>query len=100
MNKKSKIDWDNIKIRIVPADRDHPNAGNPYAKLSSKEREKAIVSVSAKIWIRYNRAKLSGKQDVAATANQLPKEDTNTVPVKTTVPEPTVTLVSTPAATD
>ena len=99
MNKKSKIDWGSIKIRIVPADKDHPNEGNPYAKLSPKEREKAIVSVSAKIWVRHIRAKSSGKQ-VVATGEQLPGKDINTVPVKPTEPELTGTPALTPAATD
>jgi hypothetical protein len=64
--RKSKIDWASIKIRVVHADKDHPNDGNPYAKLSPKEREKAIVSASARIWIRHIRAKVSGAK-VAAT---------------------------------
>jgi len=53
--KRSKIDWSNIKISIVPAEMDHPNDRNPYARLSQKERKKAIVSASAKIWVRHIR---------------------------------------------
>lgn len=53
--KRSKIDWNRIKIRIVPVDTDHPNERNPYAKLSPGEREKAIVSAFAKIWCRHIR---------------------------------------------
>jgi len=41
--RKSKIDWASIKIRVVHADKDHPNDGNPYAKLSPKERESHCV---------------------------------------------------------
>lgn len=53
MNKGTKIDWDNIKINIVPADREHPNELNPYAKLSATERERTIVSLCGKIWARH-----------------------------------------------
>ena len=78
----SKIDWGSIKIRVVPAGRDHPNEGNPYAKFSSREREAAIVSVSAKIWTRHIRAKLScGKVIIP----------------NTTKPEPILPHASTPA---
>ena len=56
---KLKIDWSSIKVKIVSADKDHPNPGNPYATLSPKEREKMIVSLSAKIWVRHVRSKLS-----------------------------------------
>ena len=56
---RRKIDWSSIKVKIVSADKDHPNPSNPYAKLSPKEREKGIVSLCAKIWVRHIRAKLS-----------------------------------------
>ncbi len=55
---KSRIDWDNIKIKIVSADKEHPNELNPYAKLSAKEREQAIVSVCGRIWVRSIKEKL------------------------------------------
>ena len=50
--KRQKIDWDNIKINIVPADKDNPNPYNPCCGLSKAERERRIVSISAKIWAR------------------------------------------------
>ena len=55
---KIRIDWDNIKVRIVSVDKEHPNELNPYAKLSAKEREQAIVSVCGKIWARAMKEKL------------------------------------------
>jgi len=55
---KSRIDWDNIKIKIVSVDKEHPNELNPYAKLSAKEREQAIVSVCGRIWARSIKEKL------------------------------------------
>lgn len=56
---RKKIDWSSIRVKIVSADKDHPNEGNPYTKFSPKEREKAIVSLSVRIWVRHVRAKLS-----------------------------------------
>ena len=56
--KRQKIDWDNIKITIVPADKENPNPLNPYAKLSRKEREREIVSIAARIWARSTRQKV------------------------------------------
>jgi len=55
---KIRIDWNNIKIKIVPADKEYPNELNPYVKLSAKEREQAIVSVCGRIWARSIKEKL------------------------------------------
>ena len=54
---KTKIDWDNIKVRIVSAGREHPNEHNLYARLSNKEREQAIVSTCGRIWARHIKEK-------------------------------------------
>jgi hypothetical protein len=50
--KRHRIDWDNIKITIVPADKDNPNPLNPYARMSPEEREEAIISKSAEILVQ------------------------------------------------
>ena len=55
---KTRIDWDNIKVRIVSAGREHPNEHNPYARLSDNEREQAIVSMCGRIWARHIKEKL------------------------------------------
>ena len=54
---KSRIDWSTIKVRIVSADRDHPNGLNPYAGLSAKERERLMVSICGRIWARHIKEK-------------------------------------------
>ena len=87
MEKRSKIDWAAIKITIVTADKNHPNELNPYSRLSPRERERVIVSASAKIWVRHIRAKLSEKNNSAAQA-------------KIIEPEPTLPPASTPAEVD
>ena len=53
MNKRTKIDWDNIKVTLVPANKEHPNELNPYTRLSPKEREQAVVSICGRIWARH-----------------------------------------------
>jgi len=58
MKNKIRIDWDNIKIKIVPADKEHPNELNPYGKFSAKEREQVIVSVCGRIWARSMKERL------------------------------------------
>ena len=55
MNKRSKIDWDNIRVKIVSADKDHPNPGNPYAGMSQLEREDRIIALCGRIWARHVR---------------------------------------------
>jgi hypothetical protein len=55
--KRHKIDWDNIKVTIVPADKNNPNPLNPCARLSRAERKQEIVSIAARIWVRAMRDK-------------------------------------------
>ena len=55
---KTKTDWDNIKVRLVSAGREHPNEHNLYARLSTKEREQVMVSICGRIWARYIKEKL------------------------------------------
>ena len=57
--KRQKIDWDNIKITIVPADKNNPNPYNSCNGLSKAERERRIVSIAARIWV-----KSMGERDV------------------------------------
>lgn len=57
--KRQKIDWDNIKITIVPADKNNSNPLNPYAGLSREERERQIVEICGKIWARACRENAS-----------------------------------------
>lgn len=59
MARKSRIDWKNIKVKIVSADTENPNPLNPYAKLSPKEREKEIVSIAARIWARAMKERIA-----------------------------------------
>lgn len=58
--KRSRVDWKNIKITIVPVDKDNltHNPLNPCSKMNNKEREKEILSISAKIWARAIKEKL------------------------------------------
>jgi hypothetical protein len=94
--RRSKIDWSAIKVKIVTADKDHPNKLNPYTNLSSKERAAAIVTTSARIWVRYVRSQLS-KAEVQAADKQPSGEDRNTVPVTATQPESILSHASIPA---
>ncbi len=55
--KRQKIDWGNINISIVPANRNNPNPHNPCARLSREEREREIVSIAARIWARAMKEK-------------------------------------------
>ena len=55
---KTRIDWDNIKVRIVSAGREHPNEHNSYVRLSAKEREQVMVSICGRIWARYIKEKV------------------------------------------
>jgi len=41
----TKTDWNNIKIRVISVDKEHPNEHNLYARLSAKERDQVIVSI-------------------------------------------------------
>lgn len=56
---KSRTDWNNIIVKIVPADKVNPNPLNPYAKLSQKEREREIISILVRIWTRITKEKIS-----------------------------------------
>ena len=56
--KRHRIDWDNIKITFVPADKENPNPLNPYARMTPEEREEKRVSICAEIWVRAVRDKL------------------------------------------
>lgn len=58
MARKSRIDWNKIKITIVPADKENPNHLNPYAKLTPEEREREIVCLCGRIWARAMREKM------------------------------------------
>lgn len=55
---KTKIDWASIKIKIVAVDKANLNELNPYAKVSDKDREQAIISISGRIWMRAVKEKL------------------------------------------
>lgn len=48
---KRKMAWRNIRIIRMPYD-GTPNPKNPYDKLSSEEREKKIIAICRKIWLR------------------------------------------------
>ena len=48
---KEKVDWKNIRI-IRMSYSGTPNPKNPYDKLCSEEREKKIIVICRKIWLR------------------------------------------------
>jgi len=52
MARKSKIDWNSIKISIVPANKDNFNPHNPCSMLTKNQREEEIVFIAARIWAR------------------------------------------------
>ena len=62
--KRHRIDWDNIPIICVPADMENLNPLNLCSRKTPKEREEERVSISAKIWARAMKERLSnsGKQ--------------------------------------
>jgi hypothetical protein len=74
MARKSKIDWDNIKITFVPADMDNPNPLNPFARMTPKERREAAISKCAEIWARIARDKL------LADRNEINRQKTCIIP--------------------
>jgi hypothetical protein len=57
--KRHRIDWDNIKITIVPADMENPNPLNPYARMTPEERREAQISKCAEILVRIVRDRLA-----------------------------------------
>lgn len=61
--KRQKIDWENIKITIVLAEKNNPNAYNPCCSLSKAEREKRIVSIAARIWVKDMKKEMSKATD-------------------------------------
>ena len=67
---KTKIDWDNIKIRLVSAGKEHPNEHNPYARFSAKEREQAVASICGRIWARHIKEKLLKEKDDCIQTDQ------------------------------
>jgi len=48
---KKWVDWKNIRVIRIPYD-GTPNPKNPYDKLLPEEREKKIISICRKIWLR------------------------------------------------
>lgn len=61
--KRQKIDWDNIKIIIVTADKNNPNSHNPCCGLSKAERERRIVSIASRIWVKAMKKEMSKAMD-------------------------------------
>lgn len=57
--KKIKINWADIRVTIVPADEDHPNAGNPYAGMSPSERDEHRIALCGRIWARHVREQVA-----------------------------------------
>jgi len=56
---KNKIDWDNIKVTFVSADKEDPNPLNPCSHLTPAERREEIIDICADIWMRHCSLKLS-----------------------------------------
>jgi hypothetical protein len=48
---KKRVDWKDMKVIRIPYD-GAPNLQNPYDKLSPEEREKKIIAICRKIWLR------------------------------------------------
>jgi len=55
--KRNRIDWDNIKITFVPANKENPNPLNPYARMTAEDREEELISICGKIWARAMKEK-------------------------------------------
>ena len=55
--KRHRIDWDNIPIIIVSADKENPNPLNPCSRMTPKEREDDVVSICGRIWARVMKEK-------------------------------------------
>lgn len=51
--KRTRIDWESMKVTFVEADKENPNPRNPYSHMTPAQREKEIISLSAKIWSRH-----------------------------------------------
>jgi len=47
-----KVDWDNIEVIFVVADKKNLNPLNPNGKLSLAVRKKRIIELAARIWRR------------------------------------------------
>ena len=48
---RRQTDWKNIRVVRIPYD-GTPNPKNPYDKLFPEEREKKIIAICRKIWLR------------------------------------------------
>lgn len=59
--KRKKINWDTIKVTIVPADLKNPNPLNPCSHMTPKQRREEIIDISADIWIAHCREMLEKK---------------------------------------
>ena len=55
--RKSRIDWDNIKITIVRVEDEKANSLNPCYRMTPFQRREKIVDISARIWSRHCREK-------------------------------------------
>jgi len=53
MGNRIKINWSDIRVTIMAADEDHPNAHNPYAGMSQSEREERRMALCGKIGARH-----------------------------------------------
>ena len=49
-----KIDWDNIEVFFIVADKKNLNPLNPNGKLSFEIRKKRIIDLAARIWRSAN----------------------------------------------
>ena len=50
LEKRQKIDWDNIPVTVT--EDDSPNPQNPYSRLSPEERETALKKFCQAIYLR------------------------------------------------
>lgn len=62
--KRTRIDWDNMKVTFVEADKENLNPLNLYSHMMSKQREEEIIELSAKIWMRHCWEKLESNAKI------------------------------------
>jgi hypothetical protein len=62
--KRHRIDWDNMPIIIVSADKENPNPLNHCTRMTPEEREAEIVSISARILVRTMKEKAAMEEQV------------------------------------
>lgn len=50
--RRDRINWKDIKVILVPAEKTNANPLNPFSKLHVEDRKKRLLELSARIWAR------------------------------------------------